>query len=148
MGFFVQVVIWGNSDETVKKKHLKCKIGMSSVNLGMFYHYPPIWSPVQKIPLGAMHYGMDLISSLVVHVYIYKLLWNIGHLKMLFSCLHKNVCLFFWRIQISSPILNFTGNSNKPHFLLKVKTIFENDRNEKDIFCGGGGCYLSFNEYF
>ena len=31
--FFVQVVMWGDNDEA----HPKCKIWMSSVNLGIFY---------------------------------------------------------------------------------------------------------------
>ncbi len=30
----------------------------------MINHYCPTWPPQQKIPLGTMHYGMDLISSL------------------------------------------------------------------------------------
>ncbi len=59
MGFFVQVVMWGDSDET----RLKCKIWMSSVNLGEFITIAP-HDHLTKIPLGAMHYGMDLISSL------------------------------------------------------------------------------------
>ena len=58
--FFVQVVMWGDSNET----HPKCKIEMSSVNLGMFYHYHSTWPLVQKIPLEAMQYGMDTIPSL------------------------------------------------------------------------------------
>ncbi len=60
MAFFVQVVMWRVSDKT----HLKCKILMNSVNLGMFHHYRPIWPPVQKSHWEQMHYGKDLISSL------------------------------------------------------------------------------------
>ncbi len=66
MGLFVQVVMWGDSDET----HLKCKIWMSSVNLGMFYR--PTWPPVRKNPKGsnALWDGADIFSYVLHSVII------------------------------------------------------------------------------
>ncbi len=64
MGFFVKVVMWGDSDET----YLKCKIGMSFDNLGMFYNYRLIWPPVQKNHIGsnALWDGPDIFSYMKV----------------------------------------------------------------------------------
>ncbi len=52
MGYFVQEVMRGDSDET----YLKYKIWVSCVDLGIFHHHRPIW-PVWNIALEAMHFG-------------------------------------------------------------------------------------------
>ena len=64
MGYFVQVVMWGNSDETC----LKCKIRMSIVNESMFHHLSPsIVTSCTEYPIGnnalwVVHHAFSCMS--------------------------------------------------------------------------------------
>ncbi len=66
MGYFVQVVRWGNSDETC----LKCKIGMSFCTYGMFHQCCPTCT---KYPIGSN------VLWEVLHIFSYYWSWIKGY---------------------------------------------------------------------